>query len=391
MFDICYFSEGAAWLPAGQQAVAEDREYPKLSSRIPETTSSEDQLDNATTGTASNEETSSDEAQRPNGDVPQTRMVDESDDEDSSPVVKVRANTRFNRIHYGHKRRKLGLKPSLTSMQSPPLSNRHKPAKARPGAKVAGSRKKMKAHKVYGKSGNKKLRQQQRQQAQKEKNKSLEVDQFDMEEPVADGGPLIRLKEGIILDWAADAFDEVYVHGSIACEELPDPELDKIQRTRNTRRKNGITIEACLDEFERKEVLSEQDMWYCPRCKEHRRATKKFDLWKTPDILVVHLKRFMSNAWRREKIDVLVDFPLENLDITTRVLHKEEGKQEVYDLIGVDCHWGGLAGGHYTAHAKNFVDRQWYSYNGKYLTATGSLKTLLILRLRFFGLESAGG
>jgi ubiquitin carboxyl-terminal hydrolase 4/11/15 len=45
------------------------------------------------------------------------------------------------------------------------------------------------------------------------------------------------------------------------------------------------------------------------------------------------------------------------------VLNKEEGKQEIYDLIGVDCHWGGLGGGHYTAHAKNFVDGHWYTYN----------------------------
>ena len=226
----------------------------------------------------------------------------------------------------------------------------------------------MKPHKVHNKAGNKKLLRQQRQ-AQKEKHKSFEMDQFDTENPVVDGGPLIRLKEGIVLDWSPEAFKTVYANNEtfVNCEELPDPELDKIQQTRSRRRKHGITIDACLDEFERKEVLSEQDMWYCPRCKEHRRATKKFDLWKTPDILVVHLKRFMSNAWRREKIDVLVDFPLENLDITSRVLHKEDGKQEVYDLIGIDCHWGGLAGGHYTAHAKNFVDGQWYSYNGKFL------------------------
>jgi len=31
---------------------------------------------------------------------------------------------------------------------------------------------------------------------------------------------------------------------------------------------------------------------YCPQCKEFVQATKKFDLWKTPDVLVIHLKRF---------------------------------------------------------------------------------------------------
>lgn len=98
MFDICYWTEGGAWLPTGQNSIPDDRVFPKLSSRLPpETASSEDQLDNGTNGTASNEETSSDEASRPSSDVPQTRMIDESDEEDSSPVVKVCENTGVDR------------------------------------------------------------------------------------------------------------------------------------------------------------------------------------------------------------------------------------------------------------------------------------------------------
>lgn len=34
---------------------------------------------------------------------------------------------------------------------------------------------------------------------------------------------------------------------------------------------------------------------YCPSCKVHQQATKKFDLWSLPKILVVHLKRFSYN------------------------------------------------------------------------------------------------
>ncbi|EWG48574.1 hypothetical protein FVEG_16283 [Fusarium verticillioides 7600] len=117
--------------------------------------------------------------------------------------------------------------------------------------------------------------------------------------------------------------------------------------------------------FERAEVLSEQDMWYCPRCKEHRRASKKFVLWKSPDILVAHLKRFSNSGWRRDKLDVMVDFPIEGLDLTSRVIQKEDGKDEIYDLIAVDDHYGGLGGGHYSAYAKNFVDGRWYNYNAK--------------------------
>ena len=149
-------------------------------------------------------------------------------------------------------------------------------------------------------------------------------------------------------------------------ETFHDTELIAKRADRAKRRKNGITLDDCLNEFGKEEILSEADTWYCPRCKEHQRATKKFELWKTPDILVMHLKRFSSSSNRRDKLDILVDFPIDGLDLTTRVVEPQEGKQEIYDLIAVDDHWGGLGGGHYTAFAKNFIDGEWYEYNGMY-------------------------
>lgn len=241
----------------------------------------------------------------------------------------------------------------------------HRPKQPRPNTKVGGGRKKLKAHKTYGKKGSKRFQKQQRQ-LQKQQI-SEPVMPVETEDTGADGGPLIRLREGIVVDWSSAAYENLFSSDLATfgnCKILDDPDLDKAQATRTRRKKNGIALENCLDEFERQEILSEQDMWYCPRCKKHQRASKKFELWKTPDILVIHLKRFSSSGFRRDKLEVLVQFPLEGLDLTTRVLEKENGKQEIYDLIGVDCHWGGLGGGHYTAHAKNFWDQQWYTYNG---------------------------
>jgi ubiquitin carboxyl-terminal hydrolase 4/11 len=193
---------------------------------------------------------------------------------------------------------------------------------------------------------------------------------------MADDGPLIRLGEGIVVDWNIDAWETVYGQGLTAnpdtrptfSEPLPvleDPILTEKRRARQQRSRSGLSLDECLDEFEKEEILSEQDLWYCPRCKEFRRASKKFDLWKTPDILVVHLKRFSSSTYRRNKLDTKVDFPVESLNLTSRVLDQQDGKQEIYDLIAVDDHWGGLGGGHYTAFAKNFIDGEWYEYNGR--------------------------
>ena len=124
-----------------------------------------------------------------------------------------------------------------------------------------------------------------------------------------------------------------------------DPEL---QAELLNKKKGGkeITLEDCLAEYTREEQLGEADLWYCPNCKKHQQATKKLDIWRFPDILVVHLKRFShTRAWR-DKLDVMVDFPISDLDLNDKALHEEPGVENVYDLFGVSNHMGGLGGGH---------------------------------------------
>ncbi|KAB8079304.1 hypothetical protein BDV29DRAFT_164785 [Aspergillus leporis] len=187
--------------------------------------------------------------------------------------------------------------------------------------------------------------------------------------------PLVRPGEGIVVDWNDQAYDALFggnkkdrdpIRGLptwLDVERVDDPELNKRRQFRQTRKKRGVTLEECLDEFNKEEILSENDAWYCPRCKEHRRASKKFQLWRTPDILVMHLKRFSASRGFRDKLDVLVDFPVEGLDMSGRVEAPEEGESLIYDLFAVDNHYGGLGGGHYTAYAKNFMSGQWNEYN----------------------------
>jgi ubiquitin carboxyl-terminal hydrolase 4/11/15 len=95
--------------------------------------------------------------------------------------------------------------------------------------------------------------------------------------------------------------------------------------------------------FFKKEQLSEEDPWYCSQCKEHRRAFKKFDLWKLPKILIIQLKRFSyRNKHWREKIETQVQFPLEGLDLTEHVLGPiTKGEEPIYDLYAISNHYGG--------------------------------------------------
>ena len=197
------------------------------------------------------------------------------------------------------------------------------------------------------------------------------------EKSADDDSSLIRLGEAIILDWTPEGFDALFgldhndensTRGANTWDLTPilsDPTVRERRAKREKRRRDGVTLDDCLDEFGKAEVLSESEAWFCPRCKAHRQASKRFQIWKAPDILVVHLKRFSTQGRFRDKLDVLVDFPIEGLDLSERVLSPEEGKSLVYDLFAVDNHYGGLGGGHYTAFAKNFKDGVWYDYNGE--------------------------
>ncbi|KAK1989941.1 ubiquitin carboxyl-terminal hydrolase, partial [Colletotrichum falcatum] len=341
LFDLGYFAEtNDSGLPTGWHSVDDNKSFRPLSSRAPETERDSNSPDSSTNA-ADSEHDSVSEEQSPRSVEERTRMADESE-EDEEPV-------RTDTIE--------------------------QPNRGRGNHKVGGARRKFnKGNKTYGKKGGKRRNKDMRSG----KEQSFQVVDVEPQPSPLDGvrgGPLVRLDEGIVVDWSEDTWDLVFGKEPrdaednrgqktfVDVEKLQDPALDQKRKSRLARKKRGITLDECLDEFEKAEVLSEQDMWYCPRCKEHRRASKKFDLWKTPDILVVHLKRFSSAGWRRDKLDVLVDFPIEGLDLHKRVLCQETGKEEIYDLIAVDDHFGGLGGGHYTAYGRNFVDGQWYNYN----------------------------
>ncbi|KAF7563795.1 hypothetical protein G7046_g302 [Stylonectria norvegica] len=341
LFDLSFtVDNGDRAVASGWSSVDHNKTYSKLSDRIPDASTEEDEElspDSLNGSPSANEdESTNDESSKV--ELSQTRMMEESSEEDA------------------------------------PL-----PAKGGRGQQFGpGGRRKFKGPKTYSKKAAKR-REKQLRNSKAQKLASVKAQPTPP--GVADGGPLIRLGEALVVDWNPDAWDMAFsggVSGDASkegglrtftdLEVLHDPGLKMSQRTRAQRRTRGITLDECLDEFERAEILSEQDMWYCPRCKEHRRASKKFDLWKTPDILVAHLKRFSSSGYRRDKLDVLVDFPIVGLDLTTRVIQKEEGKEEIYDLIAVDDHYGGLGGGHYTAYARNFEDGKWYNYNDSGVT-----------------------
>ncbi|KAK6462100.1 peptidase C19, ubiquitin C-terminal hydrolase 2 [Scheffersomyces coipomensis] len=179
-------------------------------------------------------------------------------------------------------------------------------------------------------------------------------------------------KDGILLcHWDykiyKQLFGEVDVQTWADIPFLPNPELERNKARFERQRKTKVSLYDCLNSFSTPEILGEQDLWYCPRCKDHKRATKTIQLWSTGDILTIHLKRFHSARAFSDKIDMIVDFPIEGLDISPYISNPEHG-EDIYDLIAVDNHYGGLGGGHYTASVKNFRDQKWYYFNDSRVT-----------------------
>lgn len=182
---------------------------------------------------------------------------------------------------------------------------------------------------------------------------------------------------------------------------------------------NTITLEQCLHEYTKLEVLDSGNEWYCSNCKTHQKATKQTKFWKEklPEILILSLKRFefrgmssndsqMPSRYNamfggggsgglREKIEDFVDFPLEGLDLsafchnlswtnapslstsvsydniisdsmdeTSNVnasssrIKSSTNPGTLYDLFAICNHYGRMGFGHYTAFGRDFIGDQ---------------------------------
>jgi hypothetical protein len=92
-----------------------------------------------------------------------------------------------------------------------------------------------------------------------------------------------------------------------------------------------VKLAQLLDEYVKEEVLTGEELWYCPKCDARQsvslaccyrtvmqavsyspdlQASKKLSLWAAPHYLVIHLKRFSYTHSSKEKIHRPVEFPV---------------------------------------------------------------------------------
>ncbi|CAG9309972.1 unnamed protein product [Blepharisma stoltei] len=119
-------------------------------------------------------------------------------------------------------------------------------------------------------------------------------------------------------------------------------------------------LDDCMREFTKAEFLV--DKWFCPKCQTPVSAAKKYDIWKAPPILIIHLKRFIFNRDKRGKVEGLVNYPLEGFDLT-KYTASTQREVPLYEAFARIDHSGSLENGHYSAAVKNKSAQEWYSYD----------------------------
>ena len=139
--------------------------------------------------------------------------------------------------------------------------------------------------------------------------------------------------------------------------------------------------------------MSPSCKWRCPKCKVPRHFSKKIDLLRLPDVLVVSLNRFHSSSDRSsrpKKVNDLIHFPTDRLDLSftlpspassssstsssgkssssrsslssSRSSPSSSSTSSVFDLYCVSNHIGSMSRGHYTASCRTF-DGNWFAFN----------------------------
>lgn len=186
-------------------------------------------------------------------------------------------------------------------------------------------------------------------------------------------GNFVSVRNVIILQWKDAAADKKsdprkqhalvpYANPRIHVHESSTEVLSNVQEKLNNGKKNkfsdGVDLAFCLSEFCKVQKLQMSDNWKCPRCKVIREGGQNLSVWRLPDMLTFHIKRFNMSARWHEKILTKVNFPMTGLDMSQwchgeSPVRREDPKDSyVYDLIGVMNHYGSMTGGHYVATCK---------------------------------------
>jgi ubiquitin C-terminal hydrolase len=135
----------------------------------------------------------------------------------------------------------------------------------------------------------------------------------------------------------------------------------------------ATNIYGCIDLFTQPEFLEGDNAWRNEATGQKEDVKKQISFWNFPKVLVIVLKRFTPDG--QQKMNPLIDFPLENLDLS-KYVRGYNPRSYIYDLFGICNHSGGPMGGHYTAFVKNSQNK-WHHYNDRNVESVAEPRTIV--------------
>lgn len=124
------------------------------------------------------------------------------------------------------------------------------------------------------------------------------------------------------------------------------------------------SLKECLDSFIQPE---EVDDYKCSICDSMQKALKTTKLWRTPNLLFIHFKRFKMHATGRilkDNTNINIPHNINLLNYCDDSLYTENTIVPNYKLKGISNHHGGMSGGHYTADCTCLVNEDvWYNFD----------------------------
>ena len=144
----------------------------------------------------------------------------------------------------------------------------------------------------------------------------------------------------IAIEWCGEIFANEINKNNINLT-LNHSSYNEIVETTNGNMEK-VTIDDCFKLFTRKEELKDI---LCENCKKKTTFTKSLEIERIPKYLVLVLKRFKYTLMYMNKIDCLINFPTEHLNLKDYTAQKKNTIK--YDLYGVINHGGTLTRGHY--------------------------------------------
>jgi len=137
--------------------------------------------------------------------------------------------------------------------------------------------------------------------------------------------------------------------------------------SKNSSSVDKVPLSTCVDAFTQPEELKAEfgNGVKCEKCNKVVDAVKKLEIWREPDVLIIHIKRFHFTGVHYEKLNTPVEVPCKELNLRPWIVGPMAGNVAPYELYAVACHWGGMSGGHYTSYCINHEGKEpvWLKYN----------------------------